>query len=379
MRGLADSIKRRAIFDKHRFNADMLILQETHSIPDVEKIWENEWGGKAIYSHGTGAARGVAIFTSKKIYGSLSNIYKDLDGRLIIVDLEHNGITVSIAALYAPNEDSPSFFQEIDRAIMSRGEHKIIIGDFNLTLNVELDRQNTYCNNNRAKIEVENMMDKYCLKEIWRVQNQEKREFSWIKRGQGLAKASRIDFALVTGGLDQNVTTTTYVSSICTDHRGLYIAIELGEFPRGRGFWKLNTSLLQDQEYINLMNIEIERTLFSSVQKNPLDRWEILKKRIKESSIEYSSKKKSVDTLVIGELSEKVNEYESRLPLNQEEDQMLQRTKADLEEKTFERIKGVMFRSKVKWYEEGEKNSVSIFLLLRRQNINAKTCYKIIQ
>ena len=46
MRGLANNEKRRAIFDKHRANADILILQETHSCKEFENIWVSEWGGK---------------------------------------------------------------------------------------------------------------------------------------------------------------------------------------------------------------------------------------------------------------------------------------------------------------------------------------------
>ena len=58
--------KRRAIFDKHRKNADILVLQETHSESKFEKYWENEWGGKIIFLHGTSAARGIAICTSNR-------------------------------------------------------------------------------------------------------------------------------------------------------------------------------------------------------------------------------------------------------------------------------------------------------------------------
>ena len=36
-----------------------------------------------------------------------------------------------------------------------------------------------------------------------------------------------------------------------------------------------------------------------------------------------------------------------------------------------------MFRSKVKWYEEGEKNT-KYFYSLEKARYNAKTCYKII-
>ena len=50
-------------------------------------------------------------------------------------------------------------------------------------------------------------MDKYYLKDIWRVQNEDLEEYSWMKRCRQREndKASRIDFALVSGGLDQTI------------------------------------------------------------------------------------------------------------------------------------------------------------------------------
>ena len=42
-----------------------------------------------------------------------------------------------------------------------------------------------------------------------------------------------------------------------------------------------------------------------------------------------------------------------------------------------ERIKGVMFRSKAQWYEEGEKSS-KYFFSLEKAKYNAKTCYRLI-
>ena len=44
-RGLSNEHKRKTIFGYHRANADILVLQETHSTNEVERIWENEWGG----------------------------------------------------------------------------------------------------------------------------------------------------------------------------------------------------------------------------------------------------------------------------------------------------------------------------------------------
>ena len=70
----------------------------------------------------------------------MSNIYRDIEGRVIIIDLTHNCQIVTIVVVYAPNEDSPEFFGNIAKLLRSRQELKIIIGDFNLTLCVDKDR-----------------------------------------------------------------------------------------------------------------------------------------------------------------------------------------------------------------------------------------------
>ena len=257
VRGISNAVKRRAIFDFHRFNADVLICQETHSTPNVEAIWRNEWGGEAIFSHGTSASKGVAIFYNKNMKGCFSNIYRCTEGRMIIVDVEQNGIFMSLIAIYAPNQDRPEYFKELALLLKKRYEHKIVIGDFNLTLEVEKDRLNTYNNNNRARDEVENLMNEYFLKETWRERNMDRKEYSWYKGGTRNI-ASRIDYALISSGLDQKVEIIQYIASIKTDHRAIYLVVECQSFERGIGFWKMNTSYLQNIEYVSKMNVELD-------------------------------------------------------------------------------------------------------------------------
>ena len=376
MRGIGDNTKRRALFQYHRANSDFLVLQETHSFKECERIWESEWGGKILFAHGESNARGVAVLISKEIFKLMSNVYIENDGRLIVFDYIENSQKITIAVVYAPNSDSPEFFGKVTDILRERMEHKIIIGDFNLVLDVDLDRKNTYSNNNRAKERVEDMMDEFCLKDIWRVQNPDSRQYSWFKRGN-LHKCSRIDFALVSGGIDQRVKLVDYISSIKTDHRAIYLMVELNQNERGAGFWKMNTSFLQQQQYLDLMNVEISRTIETSQHKNACEVWESLKARIKKTSIRYAREKVREDQIIVANLSEKVNEYEARLPLTQVEDEILVNTKADLEEKLMEKARGAIFRSKVRWYEEGEK-STKYFYSLEKVRYNAKTSFKMI-
>ena len=379
MRGIVSDKKRRLIFDYHRKNADLLVLLETHSSPNNESIWTNEWGGKIIFSHGSTQARGIAVCTSKEIFNRISNIHICTSGRLILFDIEEKGVLITIGALYAPNEDNPKFFTDVGVLLKERQEKKIIIGDFNLALDPSLDRKNTYCNNNRARDEVLSIMQEFMLKDVCRERNLDKLEFSWMKKQhRGVErKTSRIDFALISGGLDQMVKEIMYLSSLMTDHRAVYVVIEVSDKERGKGYWKLNTALLRDKEFGEYMNQEIMSSLASQDQKEPISVWECLKARIKKATISYSRGKVSRDQEIIANLSEKVNEYEARLPLDQEEDDLYEKTKLDLEEKMNERVEGIMFRSKARWYELGEKNT-KYFYSLEKVKYNAKTCYKLI-
>ena len=155
------------------------------------------------------------------------------------------------------------------------------------------------------------------------------------------------------------------------------MVLELEQTERGTGYWKFNNTLLQKKEFVEQMNQEIESTLQASSQNSSMETWEILKNRIRKTAKSFAKKNSSTDKLIIAQLSEKINDYESRLPLTQEEDQLWAETKADLEEKTLERIQGVMFRSKAKWYEEGERNT-KYFYSLEKAKYNAKTCFTLI-
>ena len=376
VRGASNEVKRKMLYEYYRVNADIIIMQETHSEENTQGIWKSQWGGEIIFSHGTSTARGIAIFTTKEIYQDISNIWTDDNGRIIIIDILQKGTKITIAAIYAPNQDTPSFFQHIQDLLRNRSEHKIVIGDFNVTLDVEMDRLNTYCNNNKAKDKIEDIMDEFCLKDIWRTHNPQAREFSWIKRGREL-KASRIDLALVSAGIDQCIKNTSFLNGIKTDHRALYMVVEVQDFERGKGFWKFNNTLLKNKQFLEEMNLELTQTIQSMEHVNPIDKWERIKSRIKKKSINYSKRIASENSLVIAELSEKVFEYESKLPLGEHEDSLYIHTKQDLEEKLMEKAMAQLFRSKVKWQEEGEKNT-KYFFALEKARYNAKTCYKLI-
>ena len=79
VRGLNKSIKRRTIFRwLHKQNHHITFLQESYSSKESAVIWENEWGGKAFFSHGTNHSKGVIILINPsmnfKVHYSKSGI-----------------------------------------------------------------------------------------------------------------------------------------------------------------------------------------------------------------------------------------------------------------------------------------------------------------
>ena len=146
---------------------------------------------------------------------------------------------------------------------------------------------------------------------------------------------------------------------------------------RGAGYWKLNNSYLQRKDYVDKMNKEIDTVLKLCEQKNAIESWETLKTRIKKATVQYSQNTISENQVVISNLLEKLNDYQSDLPLSKEDMENMENTQKDLDDKMLEKAKGMLFRSKVRWYELGEK-STKYFFSLEKARYNTKTCYKLI-
>ena len=68
-RALNKTTKRRQLFRwLNQQNPDVIFLQETYSSPrSTKKLWEAEWGGNIVESHGSSHSRGVMILFKPNI------------------------------------------------------------------------------------------------------------------------------------------------------------------------------------------------------------------------------------------------------------------------------------------------------------------------
>ena len=371
VRGLRDNIKRRAIFNFYRNKGDIICLQETHSEENDEQGWAMEWGGDILFSHGSTNARGVCTLLKKGCLKQCSLVDRDNAGRSLIFNLEINDVTIAIANIYAPNTDCPHFFEELLNKIALNAENRIILGDFNLVMNTEMDRIGSHTNKVKARACIEKYEYELNLVDIWRTQNPETRRFSWYKCRPALT-ASRIDFVLISQGLADMCENAGYTTGLRTDHLACYAYFLIKTKPRGSGYWKLNTTHLTNRDYIEIINNTIESVLLSTQDwESKGQRWEYLKYKIRDVSRVFSKAQAGEKELIISQLSEKIDEMEAGLPYA--DLPLLENTKAELDELMNEKTKECIFRAKVRYTELGEK-STKYYLNMEKDRYNARTC-----
>ena len=160
-------------------------------------------GGLYFFDNGTNLARGVAILIKRNVPIMVEDCEKSGSGRIIscnIRSINSSQNKISIINIYAPNDDSPSFFTEVELFVRKAQSHKIVVGDFNLTLCPDLDRINSIERHPNSVKKIKTIMTEWDLVDLWRIRNPGVKRFTWDKSKPTFI-ASRIDNTLVSEGL----------------------------------------------------------------------------------------------------------------------------------------------------------------------------------
>ena len=199
--------KRRDCFHFYKINKlDIVFLQETHSVKHNEKVWNTQFSSKIWFSHGTTQSRGVAILFSKQLEYTVHNVITDENGRYIILYCTILKKKILLCNLYAPNVDDPIFFQSLfDDIKRFSPDHMVIGGDFNLVMDLDIDKQGgTYTTHTKARDKVVANMKALDLIDIWRQQVPDRAEFTYRKLKPNPIFV-RLDFFLINESLCQMV------------------------------------------------------------------------------------------------------------------------------------------------------------------------------
>ena len=270
------------------------ILQEVHCSQDTTDIWTCEWGYKALFSCCSSNKAGVGILFNNNFNFQIHKVFSDPNGRFLICDIVADSKRLTVANIYAPNEDDPNFFQVFfDHLSNFKCEEIIIGGDFNLVLDVEKDKRGGLARTHKNALKViQDFSENLGLTDIWRLFNPEARRYTW-RQNQPVIHC-RLDFFLVSESSLCDVTHADILPGFKTDHSMITLNVALHSNPRGKGFWKLNTSLLYEMSYVQEIKTAIESTVNQykdDISVNPTLLWEMIKLKVREKSISYAAYK----------------------------------------------------------------------------------------
>ena len=200
-----------------------------------------------------------------------------------------------IVTVYGPNRDDPNFYINMKQKLLESDISSIVIcGDWNLVQNYQLDTFGyVHENNKSAQSKVEYIKTILDLTDPWRTANQDLKKYTWFctKSPRQLA---RLDFYLVTPDIQLNISKVGMYHGYRTDHSFIYLYLENFNITRGRSYWKLNTSLLQDIQYVEMVKTEIQNTISdiksdhtTTVMDNQMI-FEMIKLNVRGKTISYS-------------------------------------------------------------------------------------------
>ena len=341
VRGLNNEKKRKTLFqwfkEQHR---GITFLQETHSMEKDEKRWAAEWGSEIIFSHGTGSRCGVALLIDLNNEYHINEVNRSDNGRFLMINITIDNEVYILINIYAPTKDDPKaqkeFFCKLETRLEEYIDSNVIIGgDFNVCLNPELDkfggRKETISASSK---QITNITETYDMIDIWRALNEQEKRFTWrstTKRGR---VSSRLDFWLISSHLSFNVENTEIEPSIKTDHSLIKLTFYIPNAQTtGKGFWKFNSSLLTDKEYIRIIEELLDNydETYNEISNRSLA-WDVLKCKIRGITIQYSIQRSKKKKQYFEDLNIQMKDLEAKLDNNEDVGDMYNTVRKEIEQ-----------------------------------------------
>ena len=220
---------------------------------------EQNGGPKQFFSPFKSNARGVAILFNNTFDFKIKKTELDRGGNFTIAHIETMEKFITITNIYGPNRDSPNFYSNIkNRMEQYNDTSHIMCGEFNLVLDPTKDYENySNVNNQNSRKEVLFLISSLNLE---RSIHPDGKGFTWRKRNP----RKKISVAQ---SMNAYVMNSKIIPGYRTDHSAITLKVCFRQSERGKGYWKFNSSLLRDINYVNIVKKCIAETI--TTYKNP--------------------------------------------------------------------------------------------------------------
>lgn len=365
-RGLNTDEKRLKLYEWLRdTGVDIALIQETHYVEKNILKYDSRWFGKSVHGFSDSClSKGVSILFKKDIPLSIFDSHRSIDGRKLLVNLKYEEITFSIVNVYAPNYDQQrlEFFKRLKSFIFKYSvniENVAVCGDFNCNIENTSDKSSEYLKHALKSLE---------MYDAWRHKHNTLNGYTWCN-GEDIP-SSRIDYVFISKNfvfdfeniIIRRIPGTHSSGKRMSDHRVLKFCFNISCNKRGSGYWKLNSTYLENETY-KVKVKEIISEIYADQSYDSLTKWEVMKTKVKDFSIDFSREyqytlKKKINTIE-NELSYIENSHFQNIDMNRK-----RQLEAELSNIYDSKCKGAFIRSRSHWIKEGERNTKFFFFLV---------------
>lgn len=376
VKGLNHPVKRSKVFSHlKKLKGDIVYLQETHLCPKDHSRLNRDGFSQIFHSTFQSKSRGAAILIRKNVQFVQTNVITDNNGRFVIVQGHLYNTPVILACVYAPNWDNTNFFKNFLSVLPDLNSHQLILsGDWNCVLHSSLDRSAVTSRplTNSART-INSFIEDYGLVDPWRFKNPLTKAFSFFSPAH--QSYSRIDYFLLDKKLLNILNSIVYESIVISDHSPVVMSLCFPDCVHTHRTWRLNTSLLSDEEFIKFVSTNIDVFLKVNMGSDTSlgTIWEALKAYLRGQIISYAAsvkreRTKRVEEIIktIGDIDEKnavapsADLYKERIALQTEFDSL-----------SSAYIQSLYLKSRMTHYEHGERAGKLLCHQLRQSASNS--------
>ena len=383
VKGIASKGKRLEMFEWLRQqNYSFNFLQEVHCTPNNYEEWKSQWKGDMFLSGNQSNSAGIGILiNSNVVYKFIS--YRELkQGRLQLLNIEIDGKDIYLINIYGPNKDDVELINILDKTLIENNSETFIIGgDFNTTLDNKKDKLNGNLDTHKkCSVRIKEVMENNDLCDIWRIKNHDIKQYTWHSNTNPPIFC-RLDYFLISSHILNLVKNCNIKPGYKSDHS--IVTFDLDFFPstteRGPGFFKINNSILLDNEFKTTVLNAITEIVNINNDCNPNTLWELIKGTVRNVAIKYSSKKQKAKKIEEASILKNIEQFESDLALDPQNVNITENLNVQrklLNDIREEKIKGILLRTRAEWVEGAEKNT-KYFANLERKKAESKTIKQI--
>ena len=368
--GINDSMKQLQFIDFVKYHKiDVIFLQE-HNIKDRSKINEIDKKFHVFINLSINLKGGTAILIDKRLPIDVINEEKSADSRLISLRIKLYNQIIHLVNTYAhsgknANLDRENLFDtDLLYYLRNNLQNCIVAGDWNCVLS---ERDSTSKNTPISKKLLEIIRNLH-LKDAWYIKN---KNVEWTYRRQN--HAARLD-RIYLGSLSQHLKEIRNIPVTFSDHSCVYLDIEIPNMPKtGKYYWKMNTSLLKNENIRSKFIDEWENIRKSKSNFQNLNKWwdQYAKYKIKMFFIKMGKQENQKKYGLIQYLEHALHELYQRQNKSQIIDYDKEKfLKNRINELKLEILEGVKIRSRILDETEGEK--VSAYLIGKQAKLKSK-------